>query len=382
MTEHSTRTPSVLQPGCVEPGRTYLSAMPEHVLWGRLPRAGDRPVLTVDPGAVVVVDTVSHEGILEDQGRDPVAYFAARGVDPQDVLLDAVEIARTVAHDPDVDGPHVLTGPIAVRGARPGDVLSVKVLDLQPRAPYGIVSNRHGRGALPGELPEGPGPTSVFCTVGESPDGLLCRMGTADDGLSGPALRFPARMFLGIMGVAPAGDVRLDSVPPGDHGGNLDVSLLGTGSTLHLPVHVDDALFYVGDPHVAQGDGEVALTAFEAPLRATLKLDLIPAERAVRGRDGRPLLYGETDEVVVPIGLDVDLAEAMRACVRQALDLLEQLYGLDRGTAYAYLSAATDFSVSQVVDRVTGVHAAIRKVDFLEVQTSAVAPATGEEDRG
>lgn len=358
----------LLQPG-VGPltGEHYVPATPRTVSWGRLPRGGDEPVLTVGSGAVVTIDTVSHEGILEDQGRDPLAYFGARGVPAGAVLRDAVEIAATVRHDPDRDGPHVVTGPIAVRGARPGDVLAVTVLELLPRADYGIVSNRHGRGALPGELPEGPGPSCVFCTIGPATtagEGLLCSMRTLDDGLRGPAIRFPLRTFLGIMGVAPAGRERRGSVAPGDFGGNLDVSLLGTGSTLHLPVQVDGALFYVGDPHFSQGDGEVSLTAFEAPLRATVRLDLVQGDRVLRAADGRPLMYGETDGLLIPIGLHEDLDEAVRHCVRDALDLLGGLYGLDRGIAYAYLSATVDLSVSQVVDQVKGIHASIRTSDL------------------
>lgn len=133
---------------------TYLPSTPDNVLWGRLPCAADAPVLTVDPGTEVTVDTLSHEGLLEDQGRDPRGFFGAHGL--IDVLTDAVALAASDhPHDPVVDGPHVVTGPIAVRGARPGDVLAITVLEALPRVPYGVISNRHGRGALPGEMPEG-----------------------------------------------------------------------------------------------------------------------------------------------------------------------------------------------------------------------------------
>src|SRR5919202_1420523 len=101
--------------------------------------------------AVVTVDTLSHEGVLEDQGRDPRGYFGGFGVRPRDVLRDAVDVAAHAVHDG--PGPHVVTGPIVVRGAAPGDVLKVEVLDLRLRVPYGVISNRHGKGALPGGLP-------------------------------------------------------------------------------------------------------------------------------------------------------------------------------------------------------------------------------------
>jgi len=181
---------------------------------------------------------------------------------------------------------------------------------------------------------------------------------------AGHTVRFPLHPFLGIMGVAVAGDERPHSVPPGPHGGNVDIALLTEGASLHLPVQVPGALAYVGDPHFAQGDGEVALTAMEASLRVTVRFDLVPRAEAVAlfGEISGPL--AETAESLVPTGLDEDLDEAVRACVRAAIDLLEARYGMDRSLAYAYLSAATDFDISQVVDLVKGVHARIRKADF------------------
>jgi acetamidase/formamidase len=129
-------------------------------------------------------------------------------------------------------------------------------------------------------------------------------------------------------------------------------------------VQVDGALAYVGDPHFAQGDGEVALTAMEASLRATVRLDVVAREDAVRlfGEVVGPL--AETTEHLVPTGLDADLDVAVQNCVRAAIALLQARFGMDASLAYAYLSAATDFRISQVVDQVKGVHATIRKSDF------------------
>lgn len=359
----------MLQVGAGVPaGTPYLSANPGSVIWGRLPGAGDRPVLRVEPGSRVVIDTVSHEGILEDQGRDPVAFLARYGIGADQVLAETIDVARAVPHDPD-DGPHVVIGPIAVSGARPGDMLAIRIEDLRPRAPYGFVSTRHGYGALPGEMPERPGPTFTLCTAGEGPDGPVGCIDTP----AGP-IRFPLGYFLGLIGVAPAGGERVSSTPPGPHGGNIDIKLLTAGSTLFLPVQVPDALVYVGDPHYAQGDGEVALTAFEAPLRATLRLDLIPGIAAERMRG----LYGETDDLLIPVGLDEDLDRAMQACVRNGLDLLTSRYPLDRATAYAYLSAAADFAVSQVVDQVKGVHGRIRKSDLAALIRPDLPPVPQE----
>ena len=353
--------PGVLHSGvALAPHRHYLPSTPEHLLWGRLPCETDRPVLTVDSGDEVLVDTLSHEGVLEDQGRNPRTFFGRHGVDPELVLDDAIRLAASeLRRDVAADGPHVVTGPIAVRGAMPGDLLAITVLDTVRRVPYGVISNRHGRGALPGEYPLTPGTFSVFAAVDDDGWGVLpLRPGEE------PRVRFPLAPFLGILGVAAAGDRRPHSVPPGPHGGNLDIRLLTAGSTLYLPVQVPGALAYAGDPHFAQGDGEVALTAFEASLRASLRFDVIAREDALArfGDLAGPL--GETSEFLIPTGLDEDLDTAMRNCVRAAIALLEARHGMDPSLAYAYLSAATDFNISQVVDLVQGVHARIRKADF------------------
>ena len=358
---------SALQPGAGEIRATdYLAATPGHVLWGRLPCATDRAVLEIDPGTDVTIDTISHEGLLEDQGRDPVAFFAAQGIDRDFVLQDAIALAASDYPRTASDGPHVITGPIAVRGAMPGDLLKMTVLETTPRVPYGVISNRHGRGALPGEMPERQDAVSVFAELQHTLDGG--QVGTLPLVPGGErSVRFPLAPFLGIMGVAAAGDVRPHSVPPGAFGGNIDIKLLTVGSSLYLPVQVPGALAYVGDPHFAQGDGEVALTAMEASLRVTVRFELLSQADAEAefGRLTGPM--AETPEFLVPTGLDESLDVAVQNCVRAALGLLEARFGMDRALAYAYLSAATDFDISQVVDIVKGVHAKVRVADFAGV---------------
>jgi len=359
----------VLQPGSWTgadlPGHHHLPCTPETALWGRLPCATDAPVLEVADGDTVTVDTVSHEGLLPDQGSDPVAYFGSHGVAPSAVLADAVELVASGRRDPSADGPHVVVGPVRVAGAQPGDLLRISVERLVPRVPYGVISNRHGRGALPGELPRRPGSVSVFTPVEQRAAGLVGTLPVVEGGPR--SIELPLAPFLGLMGVAVAGDERPHSVPPGAHGGNIDVNLLVEGTSLLLPVQVEGALAYVGDPHFAQGGGEVALTALEASLRATLRFDVVPRERALAeyGELTGPLV--ETPELIVPTGLHEDLGEAMRCCVRSALALLRARWGVEEHLAYAYLSAATDFDVSQVVDVVCGVHARIRTADFAGV---------------
>ncbi|MET0828815.1 MAG: acetamidase/formamidase family protein [Microbacterium sp.] len=367
----------ILQPGHGDiPGDHYLRSTPDTVLWGRLPCETDAAVLRIAPGQTVTIDTVSHEGLLEDHGTDPLGYFTSQGVDAASVLEDAISIAANLSRDPAADGPHVVTGPIFVEGAEPGDLLRITVEKLAPRVPYGVISNRHGKGALVGELPRGDYHVSVFTPVQERDGRLVGLLPVVDDGER--VVAFPLAPFLGTMGVAVTGDQRPHSVPPGSHGGNIDINLLVEGTALHLPVQVEGALAYVGDPHFAQGDGEVALTALEASLRATLRFDVIPRAEALAefGEVTGPLV--RTPEYLVPTGLDTDLNEAMRKCVRSALNLIEARWGMQEHLAYAYLSAATDFDISQVVDIVCGVHARIREADFAAIDGNrGRSPRTG-----
>jgi acetamidase/formamidase len=394
----------ILQPGEGHiAGDHYLSAKPDQVRWGYVPAIGAKPVLEMGSGHTITIDTLSHEGILEDQGRNPLAYFGRKGVPGSEVLRDAVSVAQhygRTRRDFDVDGPHVVIGPVFVKGAKPGDVLKVETLAAQPRVPYGVVSSRHGKGALAqgpnGSAPPGItrkevlppistdhratgdptkyGNVSVFTPV-ERHRGRLVGVMERKHG----SVQFPLNLFLGMMGVASAYGKhikapQLNSIPPTLGGGNIDISLLGVGSAFYLPVFSEGALFYVGDPHMAMGDGEVALTAMEGSLRATFRLTVCK-----RGQSGVPSVafdypFAETDREWIPIGLSDpngsingqvnDLDIAMRRAVVNALDFLQDDLGMDRMVAYAYLSAAADFVVSQVVDRTVGVHGVISKSHF------------------
>lgn len=396
----------ILQPGKGQiHGRHYLPSLPEQVRWGYVPSLTGEPVLRMRSGETVTVDSVSHEGLLEDQGRDPVAYFEHHGVPADQVLQDAVAIARDYTRTTrnfDVDGPHVVTGPIHVEGAQPGDVLKIEMLSLLPRVPYGIVSSRHGKGALArqtgGSAPAGItldevmppvstdgrstgdpiqyGNVSLFTPIRRGNQGVL--NGILPQGTSGE-VAFPLKPHMGMMGVAFAsGDAltatTLNSIPPTLGGGNIDINLLGQGSTFYLPVFAEGALFYTGDPHLAMGNGEVALTAMEGSLRTTFRLTVCK-----KGSGDAPSVafhypFAETPDVWVAVGLSDpdgiqngqgnDLNIAMRRAVVNALDFLEHDLGMDRAVAYAYLSAAANFEVSQVVDRTVGVHGVIDKSHF------------------
>ncbi|BFM02229.1 hypothetical protein Psyaliredsea_08760 [Psychrobacter alimentarius] len=127
------------------------------ISWGYLPNRDAKPVLSVPSGSTVTFDTVSHEGLLEDQGRDAEKYFQSKGVTADYVLDEAKKITGSdLAHDFHKDGPHIVTGPLEIRGAMPGDILKVEVIKIEPRVPYGVISNRHGKGTLVGEFPKTP----------------------------------------------------------------------------------------------------------------------------------------------------------------------------------------------------------------------------------
>ena len=362
----------------------YVPSTRATIKWGYLSNATDAPVLTVPSGATVIFDTLSHEGLLEDQGRNPLQYFASKGIPANQVLKDAIAITQSdLPHDFAKDGPHIITGPVAVDGAEPGDVLKVDILSVVPRVAYGVISNRHDKGALPGEFPETPKPepdasaqapekfhnVSVFTPIRRNRSG---QWEGVMQNRQGETITFPATPFMGVMGVAAATDQPVHSVPPGAYGGNMDVKDLGAGTTIYLPVFVPGANFYTGDPHMAQANGEVALTALEHSMRATFRFTLLKkGDRRIPSASGtleKPL--GETPHYWIAIGLNPDLDDAMKDAVREAIRFLSEVMSMDRAVAYAYLSAATDFNVSQVVDRTKGIHALIRKSDFRRVKSS------------
>lgn len=365
-------------------GEYYVPSSFENILWGHLPNRSSEPILTIPSGGTVTFDTVSHEGLMEDQGRNPVEYFGQHGIKPDEVLEDAKSItASALEHDFEDDGPHIVTGPVAIEGADPGDVLKIEVLSLAPRVPYGVISNRHGKGALPDEFPENDGPEEGASA--ENPD-LYHNVSTFTPikkieeewyaEILGEDVLFPINPFMGLMGVASDTDEFVHSVPPSETGGNLDINELGVGSTLYLPIKVTGGLFYTGDPHFSQGDGEVALTALEASLRGTFRLTVLEkGEETIPGDNEKFIQpFGETEDYWIPIGLDEDLDEAMKEAVRESVDFLDEELKMDRAKALAYLSAATDYEVSQVVDKTKGVHGLINKTHFNE----KLAAAEGE----
>ncbi|MBD2305346.1 acetamidase/formamidase family protein [Chroococcidiopsis sp. FACHB-1243] len=341
-------------------GRTQkILSTPANVIWGELFKPDSKPIARVRSGDRVVMETISHEGILPDQG-DTVQFFAQGGIPKnpkstisrQQILSDQLQTKAKVKKTG--PGPHVITGPVYIEGAVPGDVLEIKTLDINYRSPYGAISNRHGKGALPGEYPENKAPiySKVIAIDAKREVGIFQPANNL------PPIEIPLKPFIGLMGVVPANPAdAANSVPPGNYGGNLDIKLLGRGSSLYLPVQVPGALFYAGDPHCAQANGEVALTAIECSLTPTFEFILHKDMKLAT-----PM--GETKDAWIAVGLDKDLDEAMKKSVREYLQIAHEKYGMTKQDALILGSATIDFDVSQVVDIVKGIHGTIPKQLF------------------
>jgi len=232
-------------------GQHALHVTPSTVEWGYF-AADKKSVLSVKSGEVVTIDTIC--GIPEMLQR--------LGAAMDDPLREMKEIHAKVGDKG--PGPHFLTGPVAIEGAKPGGVLQVEILDIRLRSPYGWMMIAPGGGALPEDYPY----------LREKLIPLNRQTMTAE---FGPGIYIPIRPFFGVLGVAPPSG-RLSSAPPAYIGGNMDNKWLVSGTKLYLPIQVPGALFAVGDGHAAQGDGEVSMTAIETNLtgvfRFTLRNDL------------------------------------------------------------------------------------------------------------
>ena len=240
---------------------------------GYLSGASD-PIAFVRPGDIVSIDTVSH-GCSPIKAR-PEEFFARYGIPSGQVLADAATIYAKVQHSG--LGPHIVSAPVHVEGAQPGDVLAYISSTRSRARPTAINTMQAHKGGLPDEF------TLNRSTV--IPFDL--ERGRA---LFAPGIEVPLKPFFGIMATGPARSLgRVSSVPPGAHGGNIDLKELTAGSTLYLPVHVPGALFMVGDGHAAQGNGEVDLTAIETSMTGTFRLELIKDARSPgRAQDADPL---------------------------------------------------------------------------------------------
>jgi acetamidase/formamidase len=338
------------------PGALHeLRATVETIHWGYFD-ASIPPVLTVKSGDLIRAEAITHHA------GDAPELMMDEGVT---AIFDGV---------PEADrnpGVHIMTGPIYIEDAKPGDMLEVRYLSMTPRCAYG--SNLAANwGYLYKEFGEKervtiyqldanvetasalyaydfPGKYLIPGTVTRCPE---CDRQTALKGV-----RVPARPHLGTAGVAPDVRGRVSTIPPGVHGGNIDNWRIGAGATMYYPVQVDGALFSIGDPHVSQGDGEISGTAIEASLNVLFQVIL-------RKDFQFPSPILESPKYWMTHGFNEDLNAAMREASLNMLSLLHDHVGLSKVDAYSLMSVASDFAVTQVVDGRQGCHARIPRSIF------------------
>jgi len=314
-----------------------LAAGPQTVVVGNY-WSESKPVLTVKSGDTVAIETV---------GTASVAALERLNV-PADQIPDSLRAITKAMADKTLDrgpGGHILTGPIFVDGAEPGDVLEVRIETIEMPVPWAY---------------NGFGPTTGFLKddFKDRYNRLIALDREHMTALFSPTIAIPLHPFFGSMGVAPpAKDGKIDSAPPGIHAGNLDNRNLVAGTTLYIPVHVKGALFQVGDGHAGQGDGEVDITAMETPLVGTFRFVVRKDLHLTWPRAETPTHY-------IVMGTDEDLTVATQVAVREMLDFLVTVKGLTREEAYVLASIAADFEITQLVDGKKGVHGMIAKSIF------------------
>ena len=304
-----------------------VDAGPDTVHWGFFD-AGLNPLITIDPGDEVTISTVSGPPEAMPKAESGLA------VPPALSAIHAKVQQRL--------GPHIMTGPIAVRGAKAGQVLEVRIKSIALHYDWGYNVIRPLAGALPDDFASTRLihiPLDRTRMTGRLPWGLELQL----------------KPFFGVMVVAPPrawGPV--GSPPPRRNGGNMDNKELVAGSTLYLPVHVDGALFSVGDGHGVQGDGEVCVTAIETGLIGTFEL-------TVRDDMRLDLPYAETPTHVITMAFDPDLDDCVVVALRQMITLIAVRTGISREEAYTLCSLAADVRVTQVVNGSKGIHVMLDK---------------------
>ncbi len=290
--------------------------------------AAIQPVLTVKSGDKVEITSLS--GNVDDLPDGKLGFT----VSPEHQnVLDKVTTG---------EGPHLMTGPIAVAGAAPGDELIVEILAMELGDDWGWNIIKPDKGTLPEDFPQ---TRRIHVAIDKKSKIVTMPWG----------LELPANPFFGVIGVAPApADGRLTSIIPRSWGGNIDCKHLGAGATLHLPVFNDGALFSVGDGHAMQGDGEVCVTAIETGLRGTVRLT------AAKGT-GITQPWAETATHVITMAFDPDLNIAAKEALREMIRLIERQSGLSAADAYTLCSVAADVHVTQLVNVSKGVHVMLAK---------------------
>ena len=302
-----------------------LAASVETVHWGWF-QSTLKPVLTIDSGDRVTVQTVS---------GGPANLPGPHHFVPPELLRIHDKSERRLPG-------HILTGPIHVTGAEPGDVLEIRIVDVSLRQDWGYTFVRPLAGALPNDFTE-----FEQMIVLLDREHRLARLPWGGE--------LPLRPFFGVMGVAPpAAWGSISSIQPRAHGGNLDNKELIPGATLYLPVFNTGAGFSVGDGHAVQGDGEVCVTAVETALAGTF--DVI-----VRKDLGLNYPRAETPTHRITMGMDPDLDDAARDALRRMIEWVSGTTTLTRTQAFMLMSLAADVRVTQLVNEHKGIHVMLPK---------------------
>ena len=315
-------------------GQVYqLKVTPLTVAWGYYDAAA-KPVLRIKSG-----DTVEIQTLLTNSP----AGLRRAGV-PADQIEQALRDVYAQVKDKGPGG-HILTGPVYVEDAEPGDVLEVRIESISLALPYAYNAFSPRFGFLPED----------FAYQHTKIVPLDAKRMVAQ---FGEGIEVPLHPFFGSMGVAPPAAMgRISSAPPGIHAGNLDNKELVAGTTLYIPVHAKGALFEVGDGHVAQGDGEIDITALETSLVGRFQF-------VVRKDMHLHWPRAQTPSYFIVMGIDKDLTEATKIAAREAIDFLVTEKHLSRSDAYMLASVAVDFHITQLVDGTKGVHGMIPKRIF------------------
>jgi acetamidase/formamidase len=307
-----------------------LTASPQTVRWGTFD-AATPPVLTVASGDSVVMECVSGS-------PDTLPPPGSGHVVPPALLAIHASVPR---------GPgHIITGPVAVAGAEPGDMLEVRIDRIEYGADWGFCGFRPLAGTLPEDFPE-----RFLTIIPVDRERGTCRMPYGTELELAP--------FFGVMGVAPRpGYGTISTVQPREHGGNMDNKEIGAGATLFLPVWAPGALFSAGDGHGVQGDGEVCINALEICLTGTFTFTLH------KKSGGAPLLSyprAETATHYITMGMNEDLDLAMKRALREMISFICSRSNLSPQQAYQFCSLAVDFHVTQTVNGEKGVHGMLKK---------------------
>lgn len=331
------QTPNALP---VKPDHVVRS-LPENMVWGYF-GADVPPVQTVNDGDVVEIQTVNPSGVSR---ANPEEFYTKNNLPLDAHAQEVISILKNVKPEPSGIRGHMLTGPVFINGAQPGDSLEIRILDLTFPASFGVNSVWPGGGGIPDTVTTRE--TFVYRYDAKRKAALFK-----------DSVEIPLKPFMGVMALSPPAEMgHQSSIPPAFFGGNLDIKHLVKGTTLHLPVSVAGGLFTTGDGHGAQGNGEVSGVAIETALNLTVKFIVHKGKTLKQPR-------AETPTHFIAIGLDKDLSKAMKNALSETIDFIKDELGFTFNEALSIASTGVDFEVSQVVDQTLGVHAMIPKSIF------------------